>query len=388
MKRSCYWVLISLFLLTVSLACGKTSSNNEGDAEVQEGDTPAEQELEQAEPEYTEGEQPPINSVRATIEQEPLALDLSFEDKPLTRIGVDGRYGFYLVDKYSLERVELTGAPSSSEEGGVTTLVYDTEDDRQVTVTLEPVAEEGLRVRVTASELVTNERIGAIFTVGAKEGFYGLMERVVQGAQDHSWEPGMTEGLDLRGQEVELYIRYTVSLYAPFFVSSAGWGLYAESDHYGTYRFGVDEFRQDAPTELSIEYDGEELAFRVFPGPKPLQATERFARTVGTTIVPPRWGFGPWRWRDEVWDLPAFYDGTPYDGPYNSMIVEDILMMEALDIPCTLYWVDRPWSPGDFGYDDLAWDEQRLPDPLDMLAWLKGKGVESGLRPPARFHQP
>jgi alpha-D-xyloside xylohydrolase len=35
------------------------------------------------------------------------------------------------------------------------------------------------------------------------------------------------------------------------------------------------------------------------------------------------------------------------------MVVEDILMMEALDILFTLYWVDRPWGPGRFGYDDF-----------------------------------
>jgi alpha-glucosidase (family GH31 glycosyl hydrolase) len=50
-------------------------------------------------------------------------------------------------------------------------------------------------------------------------------------------------------------------------------------------------------------------------------------------------------------------------------------MMEALGIPNAIYWVDRPWGPGGFGYDDLKWDESRLPNPGRMIGWLKSKGT-------------
>jgi len=106
-----------------------------------------------------------------------------------------------------------------------------------------------------------------------------------------------------------------------------------------------------------------------------MEAVERYARTVGTTLLPPRFAFGPWRWRDEVWDLDAFYDGTPYDGPYNSMVVEDVLMMAALGIPCTGLIIDRPWAAGTFGYGDMQPDPERFPQFDEMLSWLRERGI-------------
>jgi alpha-glucosidase (family GH31 glycosyl hydrolase) len=55
------------------------------------------------------------------------------------------------------------------------------------------------------------------------------------------------------------------------------------------------------------------------------------------------------------------------------MLVEDILMMEALDIPYGLYWVDRPWAKGPDGYDDFEWDQERFPNPEKMIQWLHKK---------------
>lgn len=132
--------------------------------------------------------------------------------------------------------------------------------------------------------------------------------------------------------------------------------------------------KSEPKVEVAIQEDP--LTLQVFPGPTPLEVVERYARSIGTTILPPSWVFGPWRWRDEIWDLPSFYNGTVYNGPYNSMIVEDILMMRALGIPCTLYWVDRPWAESNFGYNDLTWDHDRLPQPLKMIEWLEDMGIK------------
>ena len=308
-------------------------------------------------------------AIAVAISETPLALGFGFEGAALTALTDSGRSALYLTDRTT--RVDLTGAPARSQDGAATLLSYQTTDGRTATVRIEGKQEGAAQVRFSVEGRREGELLGARFEVGADEGFYGLMERVVQGDQGESWEPGMTEALDLRGQEVLLFIRPTVSAYSPFYVSSAGYGVYVESDWPGTYRFGVDD-----ASEVTLEYEGLELTLRVIPGPAPLQVTERYARTVGTTLLPPRWAFGPWRWRDEVWNLPAFYDGTSYDGKYNSMIVEDVLMMEALGIPCTLYWVDRPWCPGSFGYDDLQVDPLKLPDATAMIDWLRGKGTQ------------
>ena len=61
---------------------------------------------------------------------------------------------------------------------------------------------------------------------------------------------------------------------------------------------------------------------------------------------PPRWTYRPWRRRDEHTQRPAYYDGTPVTGPYNSEVMEDVLLMKAYGIPCGVYWIDRPWGRG------------------------------------------
>jgi alpha-D-xyloside xylohydrolase len=54
-------------------------------------------------------------------------------------------------------------------------------------------------------------------------------------------------------------------------------------------------------------------------------------------------------------------------------------MMQAYDIPCTAYWIDRPWGLGSFGYDDFEIDPERLPKFEEMISWLKSKNMETML---------
>jgi alpha-D-xyloside xylohydrolase len=311
--------------------------------------------------------------VSPVVIEDPLSIAFSYEGMPVVSLSAADRTAFYLVDREG--RTDLIGPPVERIDGETTILIYLTADGRAATVTLKPVEEGAIQVCFVVEEKGEFEKLGVVLRVGEEEGFYGLMERVVQGSQGYSWKPGMTEGLNLRGQEVELYVFPTVALYSPFFVSSAGYGVYVESDWPGTYRFGIDARGRTVPNEVSIEYEDPKLTLRIIPGPTSMEVVERYARTVGTTLLPPRFAFGPWRWRDEIWDLDAFYDGTPYDSPYNSMVVEDVLMMAALGIPCTGLIIDRPWAAGTFGYGDMQPDPERFPQFDEMLSWLRERGI-------------
>lgn len=317
---------------------------------------------------------PPQQAIDVEILEDPLGLSFVQENLLLTEVRSDRHSAVYLID--GKDRVDLVGPPATRQEYPTTALTYHTTDGRVVVVTIGEALEGAIQVRVAPSQKGEFEKIGIVFRVGPNEGFYGLMERVVQGSQGYSWEPGMSAGLNLRGQTVDLYTLPTVSAYSPFFVSSAGYGVYVEGNWPGTYRFGVSAQGKTVPTEVAIEYEGPELTFRLIPGPTLLEVVERYAHAVGMPLLPPRFAFGPYRWRDVVWDLPTFYDGTPYDGVYNSMIVEDVLMMEALGIPCTMYCIDRPWGEGSFGYGSMEVDEERLPQFDAMLNWLNGKAIK------------
>jgi hypothetical protein len=52
------------------------------------------------------------------------------------------------------------------------------------------------------------------------------MERLVDGRQQETWNPGQTEALGLRGQTIDLLVKPTLSVYAPFYISSRVYGLF------------------------------------------------------------------------------------------------------------------------------------------------------------------
>ena len=68
--------------------------------------------------------------------------------------------------------------------------------------------------------------------VGQNEYFTGIFERVVDGPQGKSWEKGITAGLNLRGQIVDVKLKPTVSAYAPFYISSGNYAFFV----HGTWR--------------------------------------------------------------------------------------------------------------------------------------------------------
>ncbi|HYW95450.1 MAG TPA: glycoside hydrolase family 31 protein, partial [Bacteroidales bacterium] len=132
---------------------------------------------------------------------------------------------------------------------------------------------------------------------------------------------------------------------------------------------------KDTDYLLQMAFEGPSFDFTVYTGQDIASIVKKHSLNVGPTFLPPKWAFSTWRWRDNHSNLKQYYDGTPVSAPYNSQVVEDILMMKALDIPFGAYWVDRPWAKGDFGYDDFEWDPERFPEAEKMLTWLNKKDI-------------
>jgi alpha-D-xyloside xylohydrolase len=203
------------------------------------------------------------------------------------------------------------------------------------------------------------------------EYFTGIFERVVDGPQGNSWADSIEAAMNLRGRTVEVKLKPTVSAYAPFYISSAGYGFFVE----GTWP-GVVDFCIEDTERVKISFEGPDLTFKIYADVDPMDIVRRHALETGPSIIPPGWVFGPWRWRDEHSNDPAYYDGTPKHSPFNTDLAEDILMMKAYDIPCTAYWIDRPWATGPNGFDDYNWDTRRFPDPEGMIKWLDRKNIK------------
>jgi alpha-D-xyloside xylohydrolase len=244
------------------------------------------------------------------------------------------------------------------------------EDGRKVTVSLKPKGDNFIiKFNATPNEDI----IKWGFAIDAKrdEYFTGLMERVVDGHQRKSWAPGITEAMNLRGQKVEMIIKPTTSVYAPFYLSSRGYGVFAKTNWPGMYDFCVSD-----PDRVLIEFEGPSLEVKIYTSDESAEIVCQHAIDAGPPVLPPKWIYGPWRWRDEHRIRSSYYDGTPWDGPFNAEVMEDVLMMNAFEIPCSIYWVDRPYGPGPIGYDDFKIDPKRLPNFAQMVKWLNAQGTQ------------
>ena len=251
----------------------------------------------------------------------------------------------------------------------------------------EAAAADGHRVRLTVTPQGTNfdfslsatpagdiTKWGIAIDARPDEYFTGLMERVVDGPQQASWAPGISEAVNLRGQKVEMIVKPTTSIYAPFFLSSQGYAVFVKGTWPGLFDFAVSR-----PDRAGIEFEGPSFEMKVYTSDRPADLVRAHAMDAGPPVLPPKWMYAPWRWRDEHTHRMTYYDGTPVTGPFNSEVMEDVLMMRAFGIPNGIYWIDRPWAPGPIGYDDFEIDEKRLPHFTEMVQWLTSLNTKTFL---------
>ncbi len=230
------------------------------------------------------------------------------------------------------------------------------------------------------------EALGEALHSPPDEAIYGLTERL---RDSPALSPGLLDipaddafpvevgSLDRRGETVEMRILPTIAMYAPFYHSSRGYGLHVE----GT-TFGLFDLASSEPETVSFRFEtgttpaSRRLVFDVFAGPDHPRILDEYTARVGRPFVPPDWAFQHWRWRGELdFGEPAEVDGVPI----NAEVADDVLRYEAFGIPAGVYVFDRPVFPGDFGLALWEWDEERLPNPPEMLDALRRRGWRLGL---------
>lgn len=299
--------------------------------------------------------------------------------------------GFTRIEINNDSGEDIILAPLSAEKGAVGIMI----GEDQIWLTGQPenisensyawIVKEGIKVLLTVKK---SSPAGVDFSFSVEEEnvsankwylnirsipdeyFTGIFERVVDGNQRESWKEGITTGLNLHGEVVEMHLKPTVSAYAPFYISSSNYGLFVNSTWPGVY-----DFCKTVKDVVQISFEGPKLDLSWFLG-APMEVVQQHALRTGPSIIPPEWALGPWRWRDEHFNNDTYYDGTQKKAPFNTDVVEDVLMMQAFDIPSTAYWIDRPWSPGERGFDDYEFDLERIPDPEGMIRWLNSKDLE------------
>ncbi len=196
----------------------------------------------------------------------------------------------------------------------------------------------------------------------------------MDGPQTASWKAGLSAAMNLRGQKVDMICKPTTSIYAPFYVSSRGYAIFAQGNWPGFFDFCATDSQR-----VKVEFEGPSFVLKIYVRPTPVELVKAHALDAGPAFLPPKWMYWPWRWRDENTQRPKYYDGTPVTGPFNSEFMEDMLLMKAYGISNGIYWVDRPWGPGANGYDDFKIDFQRLPHFVESIKWLDEQHVHTVL---------
>ena len=244
-------------------------------------------------------------------------------------------------------------------------------DGRIVKLALEPDG-KNFNISLTAEPNAGISRWGLAVDATTDEYFTGLMERVVDGPQAKSWAPGITAAMNLRGEKVDMILKPTMSVYAPFYISSSHYAIFVRGNWPGAFDFCVAD-----PKRVKIEFEGPSFAFKIYTANTPAELVTAHALDAGPPFLPPKWMYRPWRWRDENTQRQTYYDGTPVTGPFNSEFMEDVLLMKAYGIPNGIYWFDRPWGPGENGYDDFKIDYDRFPHFEASVKWLAEQDVHT-----------
>jgi hypothetical protein len=209
-------------------------------------------------------------------------------------------------------------------------------DGRVVKISVKPDGND-FSIRLSATPDADIVKWGLAVDAAPEEYFTGLMERVVDGPQQASWATNLTAAMNLRGQKVEMIVKPTLAVYAPFYLSSRGYALFVKGNWPGRF-----DFCASVSNRVQIEYEGSSFAAKIYTADDPAALVRAHALDAGPPFLPPRWMYGTWRWRDENTQRTNYYDGTPVTGPFNSEFMEDVLLMKAYGIPLGIYWVDRP----------------------------------------------
>jgi len=325
----------------------------------------------------------------ASVEIDPERFRLRLRDAAGRVLAEQRRFGLAFVRDGREQRVRRVLEASPHEDGRALGLRVETDageaelrlrwrTPRALDVELVPPA--AVALEGPEAGLVTD--FADAWRLAPDEAVYGLTERAADsiaffgGPPLGEIVPREVGTLDRRGETIEMLVRPTEALYAPFYVSSAGYGLYVATTAPGSYDVGdsdadVLRWRFEAVGPAASRT----LRYSLFVGP-PAAVLDEYTRLTGRPFEPPEWALRHWRWRDELAPgAPGELDGAAV----NAQVAEDLRMYERFGIPAGVYLFDRPWSEGEWGFESFRWGEQRLPNVSAMLAALERRGWKLAL---------
>jgi alpha-glucosidase (family GH31 glycosyl hydrolase) len=329
------------------------------------------------------------NPAPDNAEPAPLAGNVVVQPQPFRlQVEADGKVLLQQSAPVEFSRADgsvdtLESLVSQRSADGTTYYEVATASGQRVTVSVAATNNASFRIAVLDAEA---QAIAIAFNLEPGELIYGLTERLRDSAPlpipgmnpplIEDFNPDAVSTLDRRGEIVDMFVRPTISLYAPFYHSSRGYGLWVEGTHPGVFDIGAST---DDQLRFRMETTAEQgLAFNVFLGPQHQQILQHYFERVGYPIRVPDWAFRHWLWHDE---LPGGATGTLDGNTVNAVIAEDMRRYEQYSIPAGVYLFDRPYlvgadDPDSEGFHRFEWDEQRLPNIDATLDSLRARGFK------------
>ncbi len=202
------------------------------------------------------------------------------------------------------------------------------------------------------------ERDGGLYevreTVAVQPGesFYGFGERF--------------SSLDKWGQELEFWAVDSGNVTSnraykniPFFISSAGYGLYINSSFPMVFRMG-----SESNVSYSFHILDQQLDYFLICGPAYKDILKTYADLTGYAPIPPKWSFGFWISRC------MYMSREEGEAVVNGM--------REHDFPCDVISFDPYWM-GEGPWCTYEWDETVFPDPVEMMASFRKQGIRTCL---------
>ncbi|MCV7153752.1 TIM-barrel domain-containing protein [Mycolicibacterium pyrenivorans] len=190
-----------------------------------------------------------------------------------------------------------------------------------------------------------------VFSIGPDECVYGFGEQF--GRLD---KVGQTIDVDME----EAFGTVTPRAYknVPFWVTTAGWGVYANHDARLTAWIG-----SRSTPQLQVAVDDDWFDAFVFVGDI-REVLGAYTDLTGRPNVPPDWSFGFWQSK------------ISYSSAAETLEVAE--RMRAEDLPFDVLHLDTHWFRRDW-FCDLEFDPDRFPDPAGYLDTMRAMGVKVSL---------
>ncbi|MFD2671071.1 TIM-barrel domain-containing protein [Marinicrinis sediminis] len=166
----------------------------------------------------------------------------------------------------------------------------------------------------------------------------------------------------------------------PFYLSSAGYGLYVDTMHYTKFRFGS-RIGDLLEVEVNLAQGNQRpiADMNLFLG-QPLQIMEQYANVSGKPVLPPKWAFGPWM-SSNNWDSQQEVEKqVALTNQYQ--IPSTVLVLEQWSDEATFYiFNDAQYEVKDgneaLTYEDFTFPEWgRWPNPKQMVDDLHANGLK------------